>query len=494
MEKYSLVEVVGSNYVSTFKNEFDDGEFLPPKLKAVSFGTWYYEQTDTNYANYAAYRPSVMEIPGAFNQWSGFLWSRKELRPYNNFEYIRKFITHIRFAICSSEEECCQLLRRFATWIQLPEMKQAILPLICGPEGTGKSIIFLEFFKTFMTQAFVCISKSTDAMGDFTGTLENRSLVVFDEAKLEKKDLETLKNLITNSTWRKRKLFQEAEYLQSFHNFVFISNKPNESIRIDGIARRWEGYWADPAPLLKQKTMMEIYDGSQIDYLTGNSGLLVLLRHEEFQKTLANFLYNMDLSDWNPTQPLISPVIGSILTVNLDEFEAWVHDWLIKEKENDWIEIRKLPDLNDFCAWYSEFKINRGDKAYKISEKWMKNELEKVFSLSLFPPNKRLNLFNLNNDPNGLLRAFYKKHPAIELSDHNGNFTALKEDHIKPFNNVDLFDDWNWLPTPWQEKRAGSEVPVFIEKLIANSENPNYIPAISRREVNRDHQNLLDIY
>ena len=135
-------------------------------------------------------------------------------------------------------------LKWLALLFQKPGEKPRTAVVFRSGQGCGKNSIFALINKMMGNKLCnVLEDAEQDLFGRFTDALENRKLVVIDEAEA-KKFSRALKGIITNTETRCEKKGQQAYKISNFAGIVFLTNKP-VPVDIEADDRRYVVYQAD---------------------------------------------------------------------------------------------------------------------------------------------------------------------------------------------------------------------------------------------------------
>lgn len=190
--------------------------------------------------------PDYVPEPDKLNSFLGFTLSRQQLEEYyatTDHEKIEETILMCKHHIfrqwcCGNYEEFEYILNWFAHLIQKPHVKTTVAVIINGAQGSGKSQFFGTFMKPYYGEYYYKI-QNFEAVRKFNNQLEDRILVVFDEANTSGRNESTLlKTLITETTMVTEAKFRGHETHGNYINFVFLSNN-DRVINIERNERRY---------------------------------------------------------------------------------------------------------------------------------------------------------------------------------------------------------------------------------------------------------------
>jgi hypothetical protein len=117
------------------------------------------------------------------------------------------------------------LIEYLAHCLQSPEQKPGVCVVLLGGQGTGKGVFF-QLLRKIWSHTTLLINDMDGVTGRFNAALEKNFLVCMDEALFvgDKKALDRLKSLITESVIRIEEKYQPSRSIESFHRFFAASN------------------------------------------------------------------------------------------------------------------------------------------------------------------------------------------------------------------------------------------------------------------------------
>jgi len=164
-----------------------------------------------------------------FNLWTPFTYDLFDSDYEKDMEGLDFFINHFKI-LCNHEESVFDYFIKWtARMIQFPELKSTA-PMFIGKQGIGKGSYF-DLLKVLMGDKKVLQTQKPDqyVWGNFNGKLANAFLVNIDELS-KKQTLEAegiIKGLITEPTILINEKGKESYEMQSYHKFIFTTNKEN---------------------------------------------------------------------------------------------------------------------------------------------------------------------------------------------------------------------------------------------------------------------------
>jgi hypothetical protein len=332
------------------------------------------------------------------NTWCGFRYSRDDVLKYRNYDHLRLFFNHIRYTWCENDREYCAVIGCLASIIQFPWQKLETCPAIAGPEGSGKSIVFEALGAIIGPRHYVCVQKQEDLVGEFTAAIDDKVLIFLDECLFagSQKDADLLKNLITNKKQRKRRMHKDPKYDEGYANIALASNH-DRFLCVTEQARRILGLESHVDSLLLHPWYKHLFTPSPeerrqgITILKKYTNCLAATLYDDNEygiKTLANFLYNLDLSGFDSrgipvTMALVRQKIGSFTLFDKWWYQNLLFGYNYTSFADDGSEIRlwkqQIP-LNELFVRYQDFE-KRNKSPYSganINEADFINKLHKV--------------------------------------------------------------------------------------------------------------------
>ena len=218
--------------------------------------------------------------------------------------------------------------------LQYPLRKAGVALVILSHEGIGKDLYFTRVLGTVIGKNhFYQTANLTDLAGHFNMCLEGKILVVFDEAgKIPSTQQSLLQCLITEEDMRIERKGMDSYKVKSAVNVVVNSNLQDEAIlKVTAQSRRYVISKADSSINVDRKYFVDlIEDFLQLDVVDSQFAGV---------KAYANFLYNVDLTDWNPrdipiTETLIQNKLSSMPVPHQYIYECLVAAEVLNATEN----------------------------------------------------------------------------------------------------------------------------------------------------------------
>ena len=311
----------------------------------------------------------------------------------SDFRIIEEYILKV---VCDDHESSYTYLINFlAHMLQKPEEKPGIVPVLIGGQGTGKGVFF-QLLKAIWSKTTLLVSNIDEVVGKFNAALERNYIVCMDEALFsgDRKSLDRLKSIVTESTIRIEQKYQPSRTIESFHRF-FAATNHDHFAHIDNDDRRFFFLRVSPSHQQDSKYFSDLCDS----FSDG--------------KTLEGFvdyLLKLDLSDFNVRQrPKTNEHINQILQSlrnfgrylfevlsdgRVDRFQYGIEIW----KADEFISTSRLKEC------YKDYNKN-AERYETIQGREITKELKR-FCPSVMPYRKKLN--------NQQLRGF--KLPTIEIA------------------------------------------------------------------------------
>ena len=155
----------------------------------------------------------------------------------SDFRIIEEYILKV---VCDDHESSYTYLINFlAHMLQKPEEKPGIVPVLIGGQGTGKGVFF-QLLKAIWSKTTLLVSNIDEVVGKFNAALERNYIVCMDEALFsgDRKSLDRLKSIVTESTIRIEQKYQPSRTIESFHRF-FAATNHDHFAHIDNDDRRF---------------------------------------------------------------------------------------------------------------------------------------------------------------------------------------------------------------------------------------------------------------
>lgn len=235
-------------------------------------------------------------------------------------------LDHIFTVFCGGNTEYyTYLMHWLAHVVQRPFERTKISILVQSHEGVGKDIIFAETLTAILgKQHCLVTARPDDIMGRFNTGIEGKILLVFDEAQgVAEGQSAVLKALITDPALRIERKGIDTYTQQNFLNIIICTNDLTRNVLPVGPqARRFFALECNSA-INTQKDYF--YD---LVYWLGYDHVMTGDKYEKGVNALADFLYNMDLSDFVPTKVPVTEALVQQKLTSLPPVHAWWYDCL----------------------------------------------------------------------------------------------------------------------------------------------------------------------
>ena len=150
-----------------------------------------------------------------------------------NWVILRDFLRDI---ICAGDESTFDYLIKFmAHMLQKPAEKPGVMLTLLGGQGTGKGVYF-NLLRAIWPRTTLQASNIEQITGRFNACLERNFIICMDEALFsgDKKSMDSLKSIITESMLQVEQKFQPTRTIQSVHRLFASSNHSHfGSIELD---------------------------------------------------------------------------------------------------------------------------------------------------------------------------------------------------------------------------------------------------------------------
>jgi hypothetical protein len=282
----------------------------PPTLKMTPLASIWLDSPNRLTLHEKVFIPFHGECPAEnsqdLNTWAGLRWTQEEVAEYTDWDLLIPLFNHMKFSQCESEEQFETLLKRAAIIIQRPDFKSGICLFFTGPQGAGKSGPILEWIGEIFGVHFGVVNRIEDLTGEYTAAMDDKILLLHDESTIATNthDASIMKNLATGKRQRVRHMYNDPKFANNYVNIWSTNNDEKKAANVEQVDRRTEIYYSNVDPLLQTDVIKGLCDGDKKLYFED------LLNPTEAQlKTFLNFLFRMDLSDWNPSKPYISHIL-----------------------------------------------------------------------------------------------------------------------------------------------------------------------------------------
>ncbi len=152
-------------------------------------------------------------------------WIPPTIKPAagGDWQVIGEFLMNV---ICAGDKPLFRYLMMYvAHMLQHPSVKPGIIIVLLGGQGTGKGTFFRILYRIWSRTTLI-VSDVNQIVGTFNASLERNYVICMDEALFcgDKKSIERLKSLVTESVIHVEQKYQPSRSIESFHRFFATSN------------------------------------------------------------------------------------------------------------------------------------------------------------------------------------------------------------------------------------------------------------------------------
>ena len=297
-----------------------------------------------------------------FNTFTGFAIQKDQ--SVEDKAALQPLLDHIKTIWCKGNELYYEyVLNWMAHVIQKPHEKiKVALALKSTFEGAGKGCIVDKLMQIIGDNHACQVANDTDLFGDFTSTMSGKVLMDLDEAVWggNKKAKGILKNMITEKTVRIRLMRTDPYPEPSFHAFIFCSNED----------------WFLPANSNSRRYMALDLDNRWVGKETPESKAYFAPIWAIKTENLAHFLYNRDISKFDPRQVPITDLLKEQAAFSLDSVESWFRNCM---EQGEFVD-DEYENVYKWNAWIPK------DVLYRLYKKEMGGGYQKLKELNKFWP------------------------------------------------------------------------------------------------------------
>jgi hypothetical protein len=280
-------------------------------------------------------------------------------------DYQASIVTdHVLTIWCrGSEEHCAYLLDWMAHLVQRPGVKMIATPVLKGGQGAGKGVIVQMLGDILGAEHFISATCLETVTGTFQEEKTKTNLLTFlDECTFagDKKQSSVLKGLLSETYRKWEAKFVNPIRVKNYSNFIVASNY-DEIVLVEQDDRRWFCLEVDSK-----------YAGPQTHESTAYFKRLTSVDVRHF----AHFLYNRDISNYNPRAIPSSNYHRHQKLLNFDTVTTWLEQVLrnggdadadLKLSANEGTRFAKKAIFEHYHhskAADSKYKNKVGDKAF----------------------------------------------------------------------------------------------------------------------------------
>jgi hypothetical protein len=266
------------------------------------------QDPDSRECDEVTFNPDCRDLPGEFNLFRGLAIPEHQAIEGD----IKVWLEHLETIICCNQQkEFEYMLGWSAHLIQRPGVKMCAVPAMKAGQGAGKGMMVQPLARILGIDHYYQVTNLDYLTGNFQQEKLKTNLLTFiDECTFsgDKKQQGQLKGLITEDTRQLNIKFINPITIRSCTNFIIASNyeqivlveKDDRRYLILSVDSRWVG------PQTKES---ELYFNR--------------LRAVD-DKAIAHFLYNYDLSNFNPKSIPQTEYQKYQKRINFDTAEEWI--------------------------------------------------------------------------------------------------------------------------------------------------------------------------
>jgi hypothetical protein len=307
--------------------------------------------------------PDASPDKGRINLFEG-IPCKKITRPPMSVAGLPEFIAMIKDSLCGGDDNASEWLLSFlAHALQRPHEKPTVVPVIVGPQGTGKGLLFDYVMRAILKDLFLTVKTAKDLTAQFNTDLANRLLTVIDEATWRGNKTEdgVLKNLTGGNRLTVEVKFGPKYETENFSRYAITSNN-EEAVAIETSNRRY-------------------YPIESSDEFAGNSDyfdpIWQAARKGDLIEAFYTFLMARDISAWNPVAIPAGNLKGSSAKVRTGGVvsEFWNDLFNGHLESSPWSDERTLVNKKAFDAFidYAK-KTNTWEKSLSAAKFWHKTK------------------------------------------------------------------------------------------------------------------------
>lgn len=312
------------------------------------------------------------------NQWPGWDFDQKKAREaWKNCQFKDPLISkeiaaqrkrnydltlgpiffHLQHVLCNNKMDVYRwVMSFFAHLFKFPEQRPHTSLIFKGGEGCGKGLFMEKLIKNMVGDKFFLQTTSMEeVVGNFTGAINNKMLIHFDEAYVagQKKEYdERMKALATEDKQRVTYKYKNAEWVPFFGRLVFTSNKA-DCVNASEDARRWMLVeccedWRKRYPQMNQKTYFD--------------ALAETFQSEAAQLAFGGYLLELDISAWNPNKVIQTDFLIERKLTQLSKDSSVADWWYYCLQRGRHVELSELADKEDVGVKARREKIGHRER------------------------------------------------------------------------------------------------------------------------------------
>ena len=274
------------------------------------FAMWL-DSIDRKDVDKIVFNPTGKCASNQFNLWKGF---RLKQTGDADVSKIQHWLDHIKNILADGDEPSFRyILGWFARILQTPWKKNKVCLVLHSVEGVGKSIILDMIGDIIGDDYYYTTSNLKHILGDFNGDAESKLLVNLNETNWggDKKMVGAFKEFITDDRIVINKKGIQSYTISNYANTIITTNE-DWIVNINGQDRRF-----NLRECSSTKHPQEYYDK---------------VMNTDIQE-IANYLYGLDISDYNPKVFIKSELHDLQIEKNMNSVEVF---WMnVLEEEID---------------------------------------------------------------------------------------------------------------------------------------------------------------
>lgn len=341
-----------------------------------------YEQT--------IFSPNLKNVPcNNYNLFNGFDYYRFIEHHSYNYEKGLKGLCILQNHIRSlsgkdrTEDVYHYIVQWLAQLVQYPEHKIGIALLFRSRQGAGKTLLFDYIGKCLLgAKYYFETADANDIFGDFNSQLDNKLLIVYDEAagKDTFTNADNLKNKITGSTRNSHAKFAKKQTIDDYARYVFLSNNLTPVRKEDGDRRFMCIRCSDDN--CGDDAYFEKINGI-VDWRNKNKNPC-----RDTLYAFYNWLSSIDVSKFSPINDRPRTNFDSQM-VTIDPFIHFLYDRYVQYNGKP-VEFNNI--FHDYSEWITDFMRERKIENYNTLVKRVRQEYSTFLTFSKDPHTRRTTL------------------------------------------------------------------------------------------------------
>ena len=301
------------------------------------------------------FNPENIDDPDIFNLWKGFAISHEDCEGANIGD-CAPMLDHIKTIWCKGSCELFEyVVNYFARIIQIPHKKSGVMLCLKSKQGAGKGVVFEALAKIIGNAHYAQVSNANNVFGEFNGTLEAKILIDLDEAFWggDKKLEGMIKNKITEKSQIVNKKNKEAYTIDDYANYAITTNN--------------DRFASASSPEDRRHYCIELdnrYAGLMKEETTKYFAPIIAVQNDEAKlKAFAKFLYEKDLSEFNPRIFNKTPLLQDQIQ------QSWnsVQKWWFAVLQDEGFDCEHNGFTQGFCKWNSSYEYYEGTNPFPLT-------------------------------------------------------------------------------------------------------------------------------